>query len=254
MVRGKALLLTRWLWLIDLVVAGAALIILVVGLLCLPGVGAAQSGTPTGLRQPTTDNPGKNNSLLVASAEKFHERWYPKPKPQPKIEPKIIEPPKIEVVQAPPKIETPPHVKPPDPIVPPPNFTLDCTMVFGQRYGVAFIKQPAEPAAKLVRLGETVENYKITRIGTGEMELKRDNKSFTLKVPAPNPAEIQAIAARTPAPVTPGMPGSPPGITRFGQRPNIPATNPGGTPPPVPTMPTGGPGTTSSRPIRSPVR
>lgn len=70
---------------------------------------------------------------------------------------------------------------------PPPNFILEATLVIGQAQGLAWIKLPGKQKSQPVGVDDRIEQYQITRINNGSIELMREGFTYVLAV-----AELKA--------------------------------------------------------------
>ena len=82
-------------------------------------------------------------------------------------------------------------VPPPPPAPPDPTFAVVSTVVIGEYDGVAWVKLSDKPGVKVFRVGEMIEEYRLTKIEDGAIKVRRGGFSFTVRVPVPEPKAIE---------------------------------------------------------------
>ncbi len=222
--------MVKWLWWINFAIAGLAVLTLCVGLGALLGddLPAVHEGNQGGVNADLlVDNSGEKaggenkDSLLVAAARSFGNRLDPPPPPKPPVPPRPVAPPK-PVAPPEPKLPPPPKlppkpVEPPKPKLPPkppqPSFTLMATIGMGPTDGYAYIKPLKDNDAKLIRLGESIEEYMVVKINDGSIELYREGYYYTSEVPKPKPGQVGPVSA-VERKQSPGLPSPPSRPTR----------------------------------------
>ena len=186
------------LWIANGIILGLALLVLIIGLVSLAGSNplADNSQVNNGLQDPAGNDllaagsDGKD-SELVAMARKYSIRFNP-PKPPPVVKKPIKKPP---IVKKPPEVKKPIKKNPPKPppppppppkkVIPPPSFGVEATLMIGETEGLAWIKPPKGTHPTLYAVGEKIDQYEIIKIEHGVVELVREEKNFTIKVPEP---------------------------------------------------------------------
>lgn len=211
--------ITQWIWYVNIAVAVVAVLVLLFGLSSLKG--ADVMATEASQKDNRGEGDGKEaevegterDSPLVATVKEYIERKYgPKEEPQPpKMAAQDPEPelPKLEFTPPEPDKPdqspepTPPPARPeppkpptkpqpeepkPEPKPPrrPPTFAVESTMVFDKFFGLAWVIEPGSPKKKQVTVGDMVqEDYEVTTIGDGYVEVERDGYTYTVEMPAP---------------------------------------------------------------------
>lgn len=188
-------------WLTNGIISGLALLVLLIGIIALPALMGQSSmiEDKSGVNEVdknakvSGEGDAKKDSSLMLVAKQLSDKWNPVkkvPKPKkPKVVAKKEVKKEVEVKKPPPPPPPPPKPKPkpkpkkpPAPPVPPPTFTVDATMIVGDKQFLAWVKTLKAKSPRLFALGEEINGYEIVQVSPGEVKVKKNGKDFTLKV------------------------------------------------------------------------